>query len=53
MKKIVIPKCDVGQVVFYKAKGAKVFETRLILALVDNDEYISLSPAGGGRNRYG
>ena len=48
MKKVAIPKCDVGQVVFYEAKGAKFFETRLILAHVDNDEYISLSPAGGG-----
>ena len=48
MKKAVVPKCDSGQIVFYKAEGAKVFENRLILAHVDNDEYISLSPAGGG-----
>ena len=48
MRKIDIPKCDIGQVVFHKAKGAKVFESRLILAHVENDEYISLSPVGGG-----
>ena len=48
MKKVVVPKCDSGQIVFYKAKGAKVFANRLILAHVDSDAYISLSPAGGG-----
>jgi hypothetical protein len=48
MKKGGIPICVCGQIVFYKAKGTKVFETRLILAHVDNDEYISLSPAGEG-----
>ena len=48
MRKVDITKCDIGQVVFYKAKGAKGFESRLILDRVENDEYISLSPVGGG-----
>jgi hypothetical protein len=40
--------CPTGQIVFYKPRGAEIFESRLILGHVDNDEYVSLSPAGGG-----
>jgi len=41
-------KCKIGQIVLYTATGATVFESRLILAHVDKDEYVSLSPAGRG-----
>ena len=48
MRKVAVLKGDYAQIVFYKAKRAKIFANRLILAHVDCDEYISLSPAGGG-----
>ena len=41
-------KCTIGQIVFFKATDATAFESRLILAHVDKDEYVSLSPAGKG-----
>ena len=40
-------KCAIGQIVFYKARDAIDFDTRLILAHVDYDEYVSLSPVWG------
>ena len=46
MKKNTRSGLEIGKEVFFKPKGSKVYENRLILLRMDNNEYISLAPDG-------